>query len=181
MLVVVLGLVITGAGYCSDRVVEMVSLRIKGGGFSINASNINFPQLDLRSGDNEVTTENFLTVMDSTGTGSGWSVAARTEDFISTGGKRLNLSKVQFQVEDITPDRVSRINSDEDSGPRGMGMAVKLTGTDQKILTAAQNEGMGRYNIRPKYSISVPPGNRDRRLYNQSSLYSFPRTLIGFV
>jgi hypothetical protein len=143
------------AGESSTATVN-VSIVIKGGNLSIDATDLNFEPIDLSTGIHTSITENTITVNDPTGTGAGWNVTVRGSDLIAQDtSQRLFLEDLEFEVLKVSCSRASR---NEGSGiePVEIGQRMKMTYNDQKLLSAEKGTGLGKFSIKPTYQLTVP-------------------------
>jgi hypothetical protein len=147
----------------SSSATVTVSVTIKGGSLSIEATDLEFDNIDLTSGSNSAIAENTITVNDPTGSGAGWNVTVKGSDLVAPEiNQRLSLEELDFEILCIGQDRI-RGNSSSENRPVGIDNNAKVSYNDQKLVTAAKKAGSGRFQIRPMYKLTIPentkPGN----------------------
>lgn len=131
-----------------------MSLTIKGGPLSIQASEVAFGTIDLTKGTNQAVAGNVITVADPTGTRAGWNVSAKASDLVSEDGRNtIPVERYGLFVENLDSNSIE--SNVDGQKPSGVGR-VRLTGEEQKIMYATASKGMGISTARPSYRIEVP-------------------------
>lgn len=124
---------------------------ITGGSLSQIPQNIGFTAtltgLAQTVNDNDSTN---WTATDPTGTGTGWNITILATDFVS-GGNTIAVSNFKVKL-----DAGNIATVDGNTAPTSSITAyTSLTGTAQKLLSAAVNAGMGDYTYVPDFSLDL--------------------------
>lgn len=147
LLVMLLALATIGAASAQAIITLM------GAPLSVSTQPISFPitmltgQVQTISG----ATAGAWVVRDPTGTGAGYRVNIRSTDFVSgshlipAGNFRLALANADIVTADGNTRPVSV-----------MASLTPLSTSDQTLLSAAADTGMGTYNVVPTFSLTIP-------------------------
>jgi hypothetical protein len=103
-------------------------------------------------------TSNAWVAEDARGTGAGWNVTIEATDFTDGGTNTIDISEpdqeFRIQIEDANITVVYG-NTKPTSSVTSMTAIPTAGGTPLKIVSAATDTGMGRYNIPPAFELDV--------------------------
>lgn len=154
VIVTLLLMATVGMAHAGKTATARMRVSIVGGPLSIQAGDLDFETIDLRTGNNTAFASNSITVNDPTATRAGWHVLARASDLVSSDGtKRIPVEKINLKVRSISKSQIKAHRTEW--SPKGVG-EVKLTSREKKIVFADKNHGMGVNTITPSYEMSVP-------------------------
>ena len=124
------------------------------GSLSVAAKHIQFEAVTL-NGQPQVsngTTASPWDVKDPTGTGAGYHVNIKATDFSDGAGHIIAVSGFRT----LLPEASIVLVQGNEKPLSGMTTATALSGTDQVLLSAALNKGMGTYTANPTFTLDVP-------------------------
>ena len=140
---------------------ETATVTVSSDSLSVYPANVALSTVVLDGSDKISTspyTSNAWVAEDARGTGAGWNVTIEATDFSDGGTNTIDISepdqefKIQIEDANIT---VVYGNTKPTSSVTSMTAIPTAGGTPLKIVTAALNAGMGRYNIPPAFELEV--------------------------
>lgn len=94
-----------------------------------------------------------MTVTDATGSGAGWHLTIKADQF--TGGSSDTLPTTAVSVSGVTPTDVSGTTDTDPTGNTG-SYPRTVSSTASPLYSAAVNSGLGAFTVTPTMTLNVP-------------------------
>jgi len=156
-------LVVTGllAAMAATVYAETATVTVTSDSLSVTPANVSLSTVTLDGSDKISTspyTSNAWVAEDARGTGAGWNVTIEATDFSDGASHTIDISEPdqEFRIQ-IANANITVIygNTKPTSSVTSMTAIPTAGGIPLKIVSAALNAGMGRYNIPPAFELMV--------------------------
>ena len=153
----VLGIALTAAAVASAANVTATAT-VNAGTLSLSTSATPSVSSTLNGTDQSPTYTLPMTVLDATGSGSGWNVTITSTTFTTGGGSPHLLSTTASNATGVTSSCATGTCTNP-TNSIGYPVGVPAAGTAPtavKLFNAAANTGMGNFTITPTISVAIP-------------------------
>jgi hypothetical protein len=140
---------------------ETATVTVSSDSLSVTPDDVSLSTVILDGSDKVSTspyTSNAWVAEDARGTGAGWNVTIEATDFSDGASHTIDISELdqefKIQIENANIEVVYG-NTKPTSSVTSMTAIPTAGGTPLKIVSAATDTGMGRYNIPPAFELEV--------------------------
>ena len=140
---------------------ETATVTVSADGLTVSPDDVALSTVILDGSDKTSTspyTSNAWTAEDARGTGAGWNVTIEATDFSDGGSNTIDISEpdqeFKIRIEDANITIIAG-NTKPTSSVTSLTAIPTAGGTPLKIVSAAEDAGMGEYNIPPAFELEV--------------------------